>query len=114
MIEVLEAVVKQVPPPKGDLDAPPRALVFDSHYDSYKGVVAYVRVVDGKFDRMDDLHMIATDVDFRPVEIGVFAPQLQVHRQTPGWRGRLYRHRVEDRFREPGRGHSHSKSKDLA
>ncbi|MFN2146070.1 MAG: translation elongation factor 4 [Anaerolineales bacterium] len=77
VIEVLEAVVKQVPPPKGDLDAPPRALVFDSHYDSFKGVVAYVRVVDGKLDKMDDLHMIATGVDFRPVEIGVFAPQLK-------------------------------------
>jgi len=77
VIAVLEAVVKQVPPPKGDADGVPRALVFDSHYDSFKGVVAYVRVVDGKLEGANDLHMIATGVDFRPVEIGVFAPQLK-------------------------------------
>ncbi len=74
---VLEAVVKHVPPPTGDMDGPLRALVFDSHYDVYKGVVAYVRVVDGNLDKTDDLHMVATGVDFRPVEVGVFAPQLK-------------------------------------
>ena len=77
VLEVLEAVVNQVPPPVGDLDGPPRALVFDSHYDPYKGVVAYVRLVDGKLEKTDDLHLIATKVNFRPVEIGVFAPQLK-------------------------------------
>jgi len=77
VLEVLEAVVRLVPPPKGDLDGPPRALVFDSHYDPYKGVVAYVRVVDGKLEKTEDLRMIATGVDFRPVEIGVFAPHLK-------------------------------------
>jgi GTP-binding protein LepA len=71
---VLEAVVKHVPPPTGDLDGALRALVFDSHYDSYKGVVAYVRMVDGQVNKEDDLHMIATGVGFRPVEIGVFSP----------------------------------------
>jgi GTP-binding protein LepA len=74
---VLDMVVTQVPPPKGDIDAPLRALVFDSHYDSYKGVVTYVRVVDGKLSKTDDLHMIATDKDFRPVEVGVFSPALK-------------------------------------
>ncbi len=74
---VLEAVVNQVPPPKGSPEGPPRALVFDSHYDPFKGVVAYVRVVDGKLEKTDDLHMMATGVNFRPVEIGVFAPQLK-------------------------------------
>jgi len=74
---VLEAVVKMVPPPTGNIDAPLRALVFDSHYDSYKGVVAYVRVKDGRLSKTDDLHMIATAVDFRPVEVGVFAPALE-------------------------------------
>ena len=73
---VLEAVVNLVPPPQGNIDAPLRALVFDSHYDPYKGVVAYIRVKDGKLSKTDDLHMIATGVDFRPVEIGVFAPAL--------------------------------------
>ena len=77
VLAVLEAVVKQVPPPKGYAEGIPRALVFDSHYDSFKGVVAYVRMVDGKLEKTEDLHMMATGVDFRPVEIGVFAPQLK-------------------------------------
>ncbi|MEN8240745.1 MAG: translation elongation factor 4 [Chloroflexota bacterium] len=74
---VLEAVVKMVPPPTGNIDAPLRALVFDSHYDSYKGVVTYVRVKDGRLSKTDDLHMLATAVDFRPVEVGVFTPSLE-------------------------------------
>jgi GTP-binding protein LepA len=76
--DVLEAVVQKVPPPKGDMDAPLRALVFDSHYDSYKGVVAYVRVVDGRLDKRDALRLMATDARFEPVEIGVFSPNMRV------------------------------------
>lgn len=74
--DVLEAVVERVPPPEGDPDAPLRALVFDSHYDSYKGVVAYVRVVDGKLERRSILRLMATGARFEPVEIGVFSPQM--------------------------------------
>ncbi|MEJ2710579.1 MAG: GTP-binding protein [Anaerolineales bacterium] len=58
--EVLEAIVRQVPPPKGDEQAPLSALIFDSHYDPYKGVVAYVRVIDGRIHINDDLHLWAT------------------------------------------------------
>ena len=76
--DVLEAIVTRVPPPKGDLAMPLRALVFDSHYDSYKGVVAYVRVFDGKLDARSALRLIATDAKFEPVEIGVFSPQMTV------------------------------------
>ncbi len=76
--DVLEAIVKRVPPPKGDSSAPLRALVFDSHYDSYKGVVAYVRVFDGRLDARSALRLIATDAKFEPVEIGVFSPQMTV------------------------------------
>jgi GTP-binding protein LepA len=76
--EVLEAVVKQVPPPKGNPDAPLRALVFDSHYDSFKGVVAYVRVVDGSVGKRDNLLLMATHYKFEPVEIGIFNPQMRV------------------------------------
>ncbi|NWF71347.1 MAG: elongation factor 4 [Chloroflexi bacterium] len=75
--DVLEAVVQQVPAPKGDENAPLRALVFDSHYDSYKGVVAYVRVVDGKLSGRTPLRLMATDAKFEPVEIGVFSPTMQ-------------------------------------
>jgi GTP-binding protein LepA len=73
---VLEAVVKRVPPPKGDPDAPLRALIFDSHYDSYKGVVAYVRVVDGCIRKGDRFKLMATEVTGDPVEIGTFTPQM--------------------------------------
>jgi GTP-binding protein LepA len=75
--DVLEAVVQRIPPPKGSPDAPVRALVFDSHYDSYKGVVAYVRVVDGKIDSRAMLRLMATDARFEPVEIGIFTPGMR-------------------------------------
>jgi len=74
---VLEVIVKEVPPPKGDETAPLRALIFDSHYDSYKGVVAYVRLMDGRIDHTDTLHLMATGFDVKPVEIGIFAPDLR-------------------------------------
>ncbi len=75
--DVLEAVIKRVQPPRGDMDAPLRALVFDSHYDSYKGVVAYVRVVDGSMTRQTALRLMATDAKFEPVEIGIFSPGMK-------------------------------------
>lgn len=72
--QVLEAIVQQVPAPKGESDARLRALIFDSHYDSYKGVVAYVRVMEGKIRPKDVLRLMVTGVDLLPVEIGYFAP----------------------------------------
>ncbi len=74
--QVLEAVVRRIPPPVGDDDAPLRALIFDSHYDAYKGVVAYVRVFEGCIRANDNLRMMATGVDVRPVEIGYFDPAM--------------------------------------
>ena len=82
---VLEAVVKRVPPPKGDPDAPLQALIFDSHYDSYKGVIAYVRIVNGALDRRTPLRMMSTGIAYDPVEIGVFAPTMcEVERLSAG------------------------------
>ncbi|MCI0554369.1 MAG: translation elongation factor 4 [Anaerolineae bacterium] len=75
--QILEAIVTRVPPPKDEDNAPLRALIFDSHYDSYKGVIAYVRVVEGSFKSNDILRMFATKVDMRPVEIGIFAPGMK-------------------------------------
>jgi GTP-binding protein LepA len=74
---LLETAVKEVPPPSGNPDAPLRALIFDSHYDSYKGVVAYVRVVDGTLDKRVPLYLMATDATTEPVEIGVFSPGMR-------------------------------------
>ncbi|HRE49164.1 MAG TPA: translation elongation factor 4 [Aggregatilineales bacterium] len=75
--EILEAVVERVPPPKGDPDAPLQALIFDSHYDSYKGVIAYVRVFSGTLKTRQPLRMIATGVEYEAVEFGAFSPTMQ-------------------------------------
>lgn len=72
--KVLEAVVTRLPPPRGQPDAPPRALVFDSHYDSYKGVIAYVRVMDGVLAQEEPLLLMATGAETEPVEVGIFTP----------------------------------------
>ena len=75
--QILEAIVTRIPPPKDADDVPLRALIFDSHYDSYKGVIAYVRIVEGSLKSTDILRMFATKVDMRPVEIGIFAPGMK-------------------------------------
>ena len=74
---VLETIVKEVPPPRGDENAPLQALIFDSHYDSYKGVVAYVRLVDGRIEHTANLLLMATGFNIKPVEIGIFSPDLR-------------------------------------
>lgn len=75
--QVLEAIVAFIPPPQGEIDQPLEALIFDSHYDPYKGVVAYVRVFNGKITRDDQLLMMSTGAKTSPVEIGIFAPVMQ-------------------------------------
>jgi len=76
IVEVLEAIVARVPAPRGDPKAPLRALVFDSHYDAYKGVVVYVRLEEGRLRTHDALRFMASGADALPLEIGVFRPQL--------------------------------------
>lgn len=73
---VLEAVVERIPPPQGNPDGPLRALVFDSHYDAYKGVIAYVRVVDGSLSRRQEVHFMESETDVEPLEIGAFTPRM--------------------------------------
>lgn len=72
--QVLEKIVELVPPPTGSDDAPLQALIFDSHYDSYKGVIAYVRVRNGVIRPNDTLEAMSTRTDMKPVEIGIFNP----------------------------------------
>jgi GTP-binding protein LepA len=74
---VLEMIVQQMPPPQGDENAPLRAMIFDSHYDPYKGVVAYVRVMEGSISNTDILHLMATGFELKPVEIGIFTPEMR-------------------------------------
>ncbi len=75
--EVLEAIVNRIPPPRGDPAQPLRALVFDSHYDAYKGVIAHVRVVDGAVQTTERLRMMATSTSVEALEVGVFRPTMQ-------------------------------------
>ncbi|MHB8627798.1 MAG: translation elongation factor 4 [Aggregatilineales bacterium] len=75
---VLEAVVKRVPPPKGDPAGPLQALIFDSHYDAYKGVIAYMRVINGRIPARGTLRLMSTNISVEPVEIGTFSPGMTV------------------------------------
>jgi GTP-binding protein LepA len=75
--DVLRAVVQHIPPPRGQAGQPLRALIFDSHYDPYKGVVAYVRVVDGEIGRGRPLLLMSTQQRVEPVEVGLFRPGLE-------------------------------------
>jgi GTP-binding protein LepA len=74
--EVLDAIIERVPAPAGEPDAPARALVFDSSYDQYRGVVAFVRVVDGSFATREALRTMATGTRFEAEELGFFSPTM--------------------------------------
>ncbi len=75
--EVLEAVVARVPSPRGQPELPLRALIFDSHYDPYKGVIAYVRVVDGAIRSGQPLMLLSSGRRLEPLEIGIFRPRME-------------------------------------
>ncbi len=74
--DILEAIVQKIPPPAGDRQAPLRALIFDSHYDPYKGVIAYVKVVDGVLRADDEVLMMATGKKTDILELGMFRPTM--------------------------------------
>jgi GTP-binding protein LepA len=73
--DLLNHIVAQTPPPVGDADAPPRALIFDSVYDTYRGVVTYVRVIDGKLTHRDKIKMMSTGATHEMLEVGVISPE---------------------------------------
>ncbi len=72
--KVLEAIVERLPAPKGDLDAPLKALIFDSWYDSYQGVVVLFRIFDGKIKKGDMIRLMATGKEYEVIRLGVFSP----------------------------------------
>jgi GTP-binding protein LepA len=74
--EVLEELIARVPPPAGDPDGPPRALIFDSEFDQYRGVIAYIRVVDGVFRKGEAIRAMATGTEADIDDIGFFSPQM--------------------------------------
>ncbi|MCL4425177.1 MAG: translation elongation factor 4 [Firmicutes bacterium] len=75
--EVLEAIANRIPPPRGEREAPLRALIFDSHFDSYKGVIAYVRVMEGLLAPGLKIKMMSSGKDFEVSDLGVFRPAMQ-------------------------------------
>ena len=79
--QVLDAIVARVPAPKGDPTGPPRALIFDSSYDQYRGVVAFVRVVDGVFRPHDGVRTMASAAEFEAEEIGVMTPAMRPEKE---------------------------------
>ncbi|MBP2637925.1 MAG: lepA 2 [Firmicutes bacterium] len=83
--EILEAIVRKVPPPQGKADEPLSALIFDSHFDSYKGVIAYVRIMNGMIQPGMKIKMMATNKTVEVTEVGVFKPFLaNVDQLGPG------------------------------
>jgi GTP-binding protein LepA len=74
--EILEAIVERIPAPKGDPGAPVQGLIFDSHYDAYKGVIVYVRLEQGTLKGSDAIRLMGSGATAEPLELGVFRPQL--------------------------------------
>jgi GTP-binding protein LepA len=76
--EILEQVVQKVPAPSGDPEKPLKALIFDSHYDAYKGVICYVRVMDGAMRAGSKIRFMATEKEFEIIEVGAFRPKMTI------------------------------------
>ncbi len=72
--EILDAVIERIPVPKGESGKPLRALIFDSNYDEYRGVVAYVRIIDGEIKKGDKVHFMATGAKTEALDVGIFRP----------------------------------------
>jgi len=81
--EILEAVIKKVPQPKGDPAASLKALIFDSHFDAYKGAISYIRVVDGAVKKGMNIKMMSTGKVFEVTEVGVFTPSMKIIDELP-------------------------------
>ena len=83
--DILEQIVKKIPPPLGDLDAPLKALLFDSWYDQYQGVIILVRIFDGTLKKGDKIQLMSTNCSFEALKVGVFAPaMIEVPELTAG------------------------------
>ena len=105
--DILEAVIARVPPPRGNLEAPLRALIFDSHYDPYRGVITYVRVVDGEIKARTRARMMNTGKVHEVDEVGVVRSASSSRREAECRRGRICHRGHQERDRRSRRRHHH-------
>ena len=105
--DVLEAVVTRLPPPTGDASAPLKALIFDSWYDPYRGVVIVARVLDGTLRKGTKIRLMAQGQDYEVEQIGVFSPKPEPIDELGAGRSRLHRREHQDRERREDRRHHH-------
>ena len=105
--DVLEAIVTRLPPPKGDRDATLKALLVDSWYDVYLGVVVLVRIVDGVMKKGSRIRMMGTDAAYDVERVGFFTPKMDADRRTRPRRDRLHHRRDQGSRRHPRRRHHH-------
>ncbi len=75
--DLLEAIIKYIPAPKGDAKSPLKALIFDSHYDDFRGVITYIRIMEGTLKKGDKIKIMSTEKEFDILEIGVFSPKMK-------------------------------------
>jgi GTP-binding protein LepA len=106
---LLDEIVRQIPAPVGDADAPARAMIFDSVYDTYRGVVTYVRVIDGNLNPRERIVMMSTKATHELLEIGVISPSPCPDQGAGRRRGRLPHHRRQGRAPVQGRRHRHQR-----
>src|ERR671920_182890 len=107
VVELLDEIVRQTPPPVGVADAPPRALIFDSVYDTYRGVVTYVRVIDGNLTHRDRIKMMSTGAVHEMLEVGVISPEPVKAGGPGGGRGGVPHHRRQGCAPVARRRHRH-------
>ena len=81
--EILEAIVQKIPAPSGNYEAPLQALIFDSHFDSYKGAISYLRVINGSLQKGANIQMMSTGKTFEVTEVGVFKPEMSSVEELP-------------------------------
>ncbi|CAM3080383.1 translation elongation factor 4 [Streptobacillus felis] len=75
--DLLEGIVKHIPEPQGDVNKPLKALIFDSHYDDFRGVITYIRVLDGTIRKGEKIKIMSTNKEFEVLEVGVFSPKMK-------------------------------------
>ena len=103
--ELLDAIVERVPPPKGDPDAPLQAMVFDSHYDDYRGAIIYVRLMNGTVEQGQKIRLLKTGTTHEVLELGQFVPQRRACEQLASRAGRLPDLQHQERGRRAHRRH---------